>query len=276
MVRISQLPNIDPTVVSTLMCNKVNTVGDLWEKIGSDFKDGIQRVAKTTELQEAQLREILKQEAVARQRKSSKWRHRFLFFVSCYWREVLALVIGTILLSLLILNAVQLRDTLVVGSTNGLPAFHVIEDRNVHSQKMFRVHDSFTSKDQVIGRYLLQSVSPGAVLLKSQLGPPELKEQLKGREVLTIPVKSGAISSTIRPGGPVRLLFSPRPHDDSKTSATPPLPPTITDLMVDDVIVLAINRQGDSSSITVALKNEEDLKRALMLLTRSDVLISEG
>jgi hypothetical protein len=257
MVRISKLPNIDRQVVSKLKDNDVITVADLWEAIGSDFPDGIKNVAKLTGVEEAKLREVLKQEAVAPQAK----------FVGRYWRELLAVVIGAILLFLLIRNAVRRHDTLVVIAPSGLSAFHVIQTGDVQPAKMFSVHDSFTAENQVIGRYLLQPVSTGAVLLNSQLGPPELKEQLNGRQVVTMPIKSAAISSTVRPASRVRLLFSPRNPDDSKT---------ITDLIIDDVIVLAVNRQGDSSSITVALKNKDDLAKTLLLLSTSDILISEG
>jgi Flp pilus assembly protein CpaB len=219
-------------------------------------------------LEEAQLHEVLKQEAVAGQAKSDRFGHRFLFAVSCYWGELLVLIIIGILLSLLILNAVQRRDTLVVMAPNGLPAFHILEASDVYPRKMFIVHDSFTSANEVIGRYLLQPVSPGVVLLKSQLAPPGLREHLKGRQVMTVPLKSGAISSTIAPAGRIRLLFSPR-------NTLPSLTPTIANLIIDDVIVLSVSRQGDSSSITVALKNEEDLARALEVFATSDVLISE-
>jgi hypothetical protein len=254
-------------VVATLKRNKVVTVDDLWAMIGSDFTPGIQRVAATTQITEARLREIIKQEAVAGEARSNALWHRFLFFVGRYWREVLALVIAVVLLSLLILNVVRRRDTLVVTAADGLPAFHVIQADDVQPAKMFRVDDSFAVENDVIGRYLLQPVSPGAVLLNSQLGPATVKGQLTGREVLTIPIRLAAISSTIGPASRVRLLFSPWNQDASKISKT--------DLIVNDVIVLAINRQGDSSSITVAL-NADDLTKALLLLSKSDILISEG
>ncbi|HEU4433325.1 MAG TPA: SAF domain-containing protein [Pyrinomonadaceae bacterium] len=265
MTRISRLPNIDPAVVATLERHDVTTVEDLWAAIGSDFPKGIKSVVAKTTIDEAQLREIIKQEAVAGEPSSNTAAGRFLFFIGRYWREVLALVIAVVLLTLLIRSAVKRRDTLVVTAAYGLPAFHVIQAGDVEPVRMFRVDDSFAVENDVTGRYLLQPVSPGAVLLKNQLAPAHLKDQLKGREVLTIPVKATAISSTIRPGSTVRVLFSPRNQDAAKT-----------DLIIKDVIVLAINLQGDSSAITVALKNSDDLTKALSLLSTSDVLISEG
>jgi len=251
-------------VVATLERHKVITVDDLWAAIGSDFKSGVRKVVAMG-ITEAQLREILKQEARADQPRSNSARDRFVFFVGRYWREVLALVIAVVLLTLLIRNAVQRRDTLVVTASNGLPAFHVIQPDDVQPARMFRVDDSFAVESDVVGRHLLQPVSPGAVLLKTQLAPAYLKDQLTGREVLTIPVKATAISSTIRAGSTVRVLFSARNQDAAKT-----------DLIIRDVIVLAINLQGDSSSITVALRNADDLTRALSLLSTSDVFVSEG
>lgn len=268
MARISHLPGIDPAVVATLQRHKMSTVDDLWAAIGSEFEEGIKKVAATTQITEAQLREILKQEAVAGELQSNTAEGRFVFVLRRYWRELLALLIIVVLLSLLVRNVIPRRDTVVVTAANGLPAFHVIQADDVHPARMFRVEDSFAVENDVIGRYLLQPVSHGAVLLKSQLGPAPLKEQLNGRQVLTIPIRVAALSSTIRPASTVRLVFSPRNQDVSKINKT--------DLILNDVIVLAINRQGDSSAITVALKNVEDLTKALLLLSTSDILIAEG
>src|SRR5215204_3329080 len=275
MVRISQLPDIDPNVASRLKNAKVKTVADLWAMIGPNFKEGITRVATTTRIEEAQLHEILKQEALAYNTPVIKRWSRFFFQVRRHWGEVLALIIIGILLSLLILNAIRPRDTVVVSASNGLPAFHIIEPGDVRREKMFTVHDSFTSESEVIGRYLLQPVSAKTVLLKSQVGAAELKEQLTGRQIVTLPVKSGVISSTLAPTSRVRLLFSPRNTNDPKTSTTWTLSQAIANFIINDVIVLSVNRQVDSASITVAMKNEEDLTRAFALLNTSDILISE-
>ena len=274
MARISHLPNIDRDVVATLKRNKVVTVEDLWAEIGSDFTTGINQVAAATQIDEAQLREIIRQEAVAyKPRSNGRW-HRFLFFVGRYWRELLALIIALVLLSLLVRNVVRRRDTLVVTAANGLPAFHVIRADDVQPAKMFRVEDSFAVENDVIGRYLLQPVSPGAALLNSQVGPKSLTGHLDGRQVLTIPIKGSAISSTVRPASRVRLLFSPRNQDVCCQNVSKTGKPD--DLVLNDVIVLSINRQGDSSAITVALKSAEDLTKALLLLSTSDIFISEG
>lgn len=275
MVRISQVPNVAPDVISKLSAMKVWTQADLWETIGEKFPEGIERVAKQTEIPAEQLYEILKHPTTPSETKDQGGFNRFFFRALRHWREVVALTISVILLSLLVWNATQRRDTLVVNAVNGLPAFHIIRPNDVQSKKMFAVHDSLTPESDVIGRYLLQPVSHQAVLLNSQLAPPTLKDQLTGRETLTLPVKTGAISSTLAPGSRVRLLFSPRSGEDLKTSPTQTLSQIIADLVIDDVIVLSANRRADSSSITVAFKNTEDLNRALTQLTTSEIFISE-
>ena len=271
MARISHLPNVNQEAVATLERNNIVTLDDLWEEIGSDFRSGVARVVAMG-IDEAQVKEILNQEAVAGEARSNSSRDRFAFFLSRHWREVLALVIAVVLLALLVRNVLQRRDTLVVTAPNGLPAFHVITADDVEPARMFRVDDSIAVESDVIGRYLVQPVAPRAVLLNSQLGPAHLKGQLNGRQVLTIPIKATAISSTIRAGSTVRVLFSPRPdvtRQDIPTTGTP-------DLIIPDVIVLAINLQGDSSAITVAFKTGDDLTKVLLLLSTSDLLISEG
>jgi hypothetical protein len=266
---------MDVDVASKLKKAKVKSVADLWATIGPNFKEGIQRVAETTRIEEQQLREILKQQALAYSTPSVKFWSRFFFQVGRHWGEVLAVIVIGILLSLLILSAIRRQDTVVVSASNGLPAFHIIGPGDVRREKMFTVHDSFTSESEVLGRYLLQPVSPKAVLLKSQVAGAELKEQLRERQIVTLPVKSGVISSTLAPASRVRLLFSPRNTNDPKTSTTPTLSQPIANFIIDDVIVLSVNRHGDSASITIAFKNEEDLIRALPLLNTSDILITE-
>jgi len=275
MIQISRLPNVAPDVISKLSTQQVRTQGDLWEIIGQKFPEGIERVAKKTEIPTEQLLEILKHLTTASETKDQAGLSRFFFRAVRHWREVVALIIIVILLFLLIRNATQRRDTLVVNAVNGLPAFHIIQPNDVQSKKMFAVPDSVTPASNVIGRYLLQPVSYDAVLLNSQLASPALKDQLTARETLTLPVKTGAISSTLTPSSRVRLLFSPRCTEDLKTSPPRTLSQIIADLVIDDVIVLSANQQPDSSSITVAFKNTEDLKRALAQLTTSEILISE-
>lgn len=267
MARISKLHDIGPEVVSELKANKVTTVDELWQMIGPNFETGIQRVTEITGVSKDQLYEILKQQVVP-------YNKSFIPRMRHHWLEVLALIIIGVLLTVLIRNSIQRQDTLVINAPNGLPAFHIIASGEVRSEKRFGRYDSFTGESEVIGSYLLQPVSHNAVLRKSQLASPALKEQLTGRQVLTIPVKSSAITPTIEPASRVRLLFSPRTPAEYKTSTTPDLSHIIANFIIDDVIVLSIQRQGDSSSITVAFKNEEDRKKALALLTTSEILIS--
>jgi hypothetical protein len=193
-----------------------------------------------------------------------------------HWGEVLTLLIAGTLFAFLIQNAVQRRPILVVKAPNGLPALHVITAEDVESQNMFAVHDSLPSTSNAIGRYLLQPVPAKAVLLNSQLAPPELKDQLTDRELVTLPLKPGVFNATLIPGSRVRVLFSPRNADDPRISAKQTSSQIITDLSIDDVLVLSASRQADLSSITFAFKSRDDLARAFALSATSDILISEN
>jgi hypothetical protein len=87
--------------------------------------------------------------------------------------------------------------------------------------------------------------------------------------VISVPVKAGAISPTLSPPDRVRLLFSPRRNNETNNNPNADLNVTT----IDDVIVLSVNRQGDSSSIVVALK--ADIVEVAKLLSTSDVIVSQ-
>lgn len=263
MGQISKLKNVDANLIAKLQAKNVTTVEDLWVLIGPKFEKGIKDF-QGTDCSREELVEILIQGACPPTPKSNYRGDRFTFWMSNHWAEVIAMIIAMFISALLALNMGMKQDTVLISTKSGLPAFHVLTPEDVRTERMFKTSGSLTSVEKAEGRYLLRPVSEGAVLLDNQLGPPELKNELTGRFILTIPMKAGAIRSAIAPNLRVRLLFSPRDLTSRGTSSS-----------VEDVIVLAIDRQGDTSSITVAVRNQDDLIKATNLSATSDILISE-
>jgi hypothetical protein len=273
MGRISKMSGVEAQLVNKLSARNVASVEELWLSIGPKFEKGIASFSGQ-DFKREQVVGILILGACAPVPKSTgKW-HRFSFWLMNHGLELVALIIILILFSLLLLKVSRKQDTVVVTTSSELPVFHVVLPGEAGPKKLFKVPGSFANKGDVEGRYLLQGVSPGTILLENQLGPSELRGQLDGRSVLTIPIRAGAISSMIAPASHVCLLFSPHSRDP-KSAATPLPTPSIHDLSIDAAIVLTINRQGDASSITVAVRNNEDLIKTINLSSTSDVLISQ-
>jgi hypothetical protein len=268
MNRLAKFKGNSAQDLAKLKAKKIKTAEDLWESIGP-ASEGIEKLADHVGLTSDDVINILV--GVARPEPKSNGKiDRFSFWISNYWSEALILVVVLTLLSLLVRNAVQLRDTVVVNA-NALSAYHVIGENDVKVEKRFKTNGSFASTKNVIGRYLLQQSPAGAILLSDQLSPtPLTNEQITSRYFLSVPVKGSAINSTLVPADHVRLLFSPRNRD-----VKPPATPSISETSVDDAIVLAVNRQGDASSVVIAVKDDKDLAKVTFLLGTSDVFISQ-
>lgn len=265
MSRFYKYKQIDHAHLAKLKAKKIKTVDDLWEQVGHK-SDGVANLAKNVGLSDDEVITILSQSAKP-EPKSQRDRDRFVFWFSNYWREAAALVIAVVLLGLLGTNAVWLRDTVIVQAKETLPAYHVIDRNDIKVEKRFRESSSFADVDKVLGRYLLKPVKPGAVISSEQLGPALPEGVTLGcRRVLSLPVRGDLISQTLAPYDRVRLLFSPRGAGAQ---------PAASERIVNDAVVLAVSRQGDASSIVVALKNDDDLNRAALLLGTSDVFIAQ-
>jgi hypothetical protein len=266
MNRLSKYKQIDPKHLAKLKDKKIKTVDDLWEAIGHK-SGGVENLAKKAGLTEDEVVTILAACAKPEPRSKEKW-DQFRFWLSNYWREAAALLMAVVLLALLVGNAVRRRDTVVVAAKETLPAYHVITKDDVRLEKHFRVSGSFGATEDVVGRYLIKPAKPGAVISSEQLGAALPQGvALGGRRVLSLPIRGGLISQTLAPHDRVRLLFSPR-GAGAQPAAT-------GERTVDDAVVLAVSRQGDASSVVVALKNDSDLNRIELLLGTSDIFIAK-
>lgn len=297
MLRIAELKKTgaqatDPTglafndAIDKLLQEQFYCVDDLWESIGPKFMAGITRLETQTGITKEQLIEVLA-EGLQQEPELAPGKHwtkfkawqpiRGLILVGiwlwskvprlAYWPELLALLILIVLASLLLSHAVWKRDTVIVKTETGLPAFHVINEDDLEVKHAVNIPGSLTSKSSAVGHYLLQQLPKGARLYANQISKVQISdEDVANRHVLSVPVKAGAISPTLSPLDRVRLHFYPHRNNETHNN-----PNAVTS--INDVIILSVNRQGDSSSIVVALK--ADLTEVAKLLSTSDVLISQ-
>lgn len=266
MSRFSKYKQIDRKHLANLKAHRIKTVEDLWMRVGHK-SGGLKNLAKNVGLTEDELVTVLAACAKPEPGGERK-RDQFAFWFRNYWREAIVFLIAVVLLGLLVGNAVWRRDTVIVASNKTLPVYHVITKSDVTLEKRFRVSGSFHAAEDVEGRYLLKPAFPGSVISSNQLGAalPE-GMALRFRRVLSLPVKGALINQTLAPLDRVRLLFSPRGAGAQ--------PATSDGRNVDDAVVLAVSRQGDASSVVVALRNDDDLNKAEALLGTSDVFIAQ-
>ncbi|HEX8776370.1 MAG TPA: hypothetical protein VF735_22560 [Pyrinomonadaceae bacterium] len=275
--------------IDTLLQKQFHSVDDLWESIGPKFMAGITRLETQTGITKEQLLEVLAEGAQQEPEaapgehwtKFKAWLRGRRFVMAgtwlwskvpalAYWPELLALLILGVLAALMLSHAAWKRDAVMVRTETGLPAFHVINEDDLEVKQAINIPGSLTSKSSAVGHYLLQQLPKGARLYANQISKVQLSdEDVADRHVLSVPVKAGAISPTLSPLDRVRLLFSP--HLNNETNNNPDTLSNVTS--IDDVIILSINRQGDSSSIVVALK--ADLAEVARLLSSSDMLVSQ-
>jgi hypothetical protein len=274
--------------IDTLLQQQFACVDDLWESIGPKFVAGIARLETRTAITKELLIQILAEGASepelatgAGWTKLKAWSpvrwlikaERWLWSTipaPAYWPELLALLILIVLAALLLNHAAWKRETVIVKTETGLPAFHVLNEDDLEVKQEINIPGSLTSKSDAVGHYLLQQLPQGARLYGNQISTVKLSdEDSANRHVLSVPVKAGAISPTLSPPDRVCLLFSPRRNNE--TNNIPAAPLNVTG--IDDVIILSVSRQGDSSSIVVALR--ADLAEVAKLLSTSDVMVSQ-
>ena len=267
MNKISNLRNADGSLIAELRKKNVRTTEDLWEQIGPKFKSGLTTFAGASNIPQESLISILIAGCSPPTAKSSKKADRFKFWVATYWKEPMGALMLVAVLFVLVLNALTKQEIVVVRNDFRLWAPQVITASQLTTERKFKTNGTFAKPENVAGRLLVVPATPGSILLESQLGPAGL-DGLSERYLVTLPIKAIALGKTIVPGSRVRLVFSSR-TSDPKTDPAAQLPAA----SIDDVIILAINRQGDSSSIEVAIKNQNDPTRVAFVSANAEILI---
>jgi SAF domain-containing protein len=267
MADISKLAGIGDQEIKKLHDKQINTIDDLWARVGAGFNDKGELRADIP-IEKDRLIILLAAQGVREaDQAGTPWPRR-------HWLD-LALILSLVILILLIARAASafvgaprplgLYDAVVVSKDKALAPFHVIGPDEVTQQSMPHAPGTFSTKDDVVGRYTLQAIPANTTLRTSQLSAARLSQaDLADRAIISTSIKTGAISPAIVPGARVALVLSPRQPTEKGTSP----------LVVQDTILLAIDKQGDTTSITVAVKASE-LAQVAPLLGSSEVFVSQ-
>jgi hypothetical protein len=185
-----------------------------------------------------------------------------------HWLEAV-LGVSTLLLVILTLRAGLIRyamtDQVAVKSGVHLSPLRSIRAEDVLLKLASGERSAITSPAQVIGRYPVETIEPGTILRDEHLMAEEMSRAMNGRLVLSVPVNSKSLSPTLKPPVRVWLLLSPRASGEKG-----PQP-----LLVKDVILISINQRGETSSVGLAIK-EDDLKSIEALLGLADVFVLQA
>lgn len=201
---------------------------------------------------------VIRQSAVRPKRLFYNWRR--------HWLDVLALIILPLFIIGLAVRANQINDKKIervaVKQTAGLPAFHKIKEE-VEMKSAPGAQGAFTYTSQVRDLYTLVPIPAGAIVQRDQLLSAELSEKMKGRKILSVPLKTGTYSSTLSPPSTAIMVLSAN-RPEFKSSEPIAL----------DIILLKMVKEGDAGSAIVAL-TEDNFKIAAPLLASHDVFLSQ-
>jgi hypothetical protein len=177
------------------------------------------------------------------------------------WREAVYLL-ALVLLVAGVRRAMGHPERVVVAARDLVP-YQVIEDTVVVQPRREADFDTYTSLDDVIGRFPLQAINKGDPVPRNRLSRVQFENPaiLRGRRALalSVPAASAALAA---PGSRVMLLFTPAESGGQAGHE------------VADALVLDARTVGDASSVVVAV-TASDLDALKPLLGRSLVTIAQ-
>lgn len=224
-----------------------------WSEIGHEW-DKNKRGSLGVGLQHAL--GVAGQVAVRQQRVWYNWRH--------HWFDAVVLVMLPVLIVSLAVRAQSINNRTVphvtVRTDAGIAAFEQLTG-HVELKNVPHKDGAFTTLDEVAGQYALVSLPPGAMLSKDQLLSPELSRKMPSRRILSIPIKTGAFSSTLKAPGEALMTLSARQEERKEPASF-------------EVIVLRFDQSGGSTAAIVAIP-KEDFDKASRLLGSHDVFLAQ-
>lgn len=279
---IKDFQGVSPSDAANLKAIGIETLDDLWRCVGVDFDKGISEVAAKAPVAPALLYSLLiaasfgeVRRAVEGQPVSLRRIPKLLWvYASRFWRsrgrrwvETL-LAVSTLLLAVLAIRSgyvsPETADQVVVSPASSLAPFQLINAENVVLQRVPKEQKSFAAVNDVVGRYSLRNLTVGTTLKDEHLLARNLSAEMANRQVLSIPVNRKALSPGLNPPGHVWLLLSPRAPTEKS-----PQP-----VLLKDVLLLSIDLQTETSSVSVAV-TEDGLNAMRILLGASEVFVSK-
>jgi hypothetical protein len=235
-----------------------------WEKLGEDFDKGVQEFARCNGLDVSSIIAV----AIAEGQNSESYKrlfiipgsaegiavYRFSFpsLVRSLWRRKLQILLTAGLTILVLVTfgliwtniAKEKINNNIVKSREGLPAYHKITANDLGLASSFSDGQPVDERS-IIGRYTLFPVQAHTSLNEGQLLGTELSRQMENRIIISIPVKSEYINSSIRPDSKIGLAFSKNGEKSSEFT------------LVSDLILLGMEKHADSTTLITGVRAEQ-------------------
>jgi hypothetical protein len=247
---------VDPLVRRWLREEEIETTADLWQRIGPDFRKGLDEVARETRIDRPLLLPVLG----AGLAQEKRWRPSL--------REMIA---ALLLLALGLLAVLRIAEAAGLATfpvpalavseeqvvlKGDVPAFRVITPNDLGLKKQPRTEKGLTNSKKAVGHYLLRPLHKGDVLHAGDVG----SGGLPGHWILTLNLPSARLGPLVEPGSSALLILSPRRR------AAP-------EAVEAEALILDVRRNGETALVTLAVPVGKKTQIAAALAT-SEVFFS--
>jgi len=182
------------------------------------------------------------------------------------WPDLVAFTVLPMMLIGLGLRAYSINKAIVpyvrVKAPAGMPVYHRVSDE-IEMASRPGAQGALASLEKALNRYTLEPVAAGAPLKEDALLSAELSNKMRDRKILSLPLGAGDQVSGLPIPREAILVLSPKELDAQEKES-----------VSFGVIVLRIDKTGDSSIATVALPGDQ-FDRAARLLGSHNVFLAQ-
>jgi hypothetical protein len=268
MDKLEKIPGITLSELESLRRQGICTVTALWSRVGADFDKGLDAIAAQAGIDKERLVVLLKGQVLKESDSQENWLSRNWLELSLV--AILLLVFGLYLYARSTgalawvarpLGWRPAATTQLVYTYKDIPAYHLLKEADLIERPGPATPGAFSARYEVVGRFTLEKIDSGEVLLSRQLSQPVVDRRLP-YIVLSIPVAEHMVS-LVSPGQPVSFFLAPRDpeatceHQDTWF----------------DGIVLKTQVDEDGASLLVAIP-EKDLYALRACMGFSDLIVA--
>lgn len=267
MSDINKIEGIQQRIIANLKGSGIETIDDLWMRVGNDFNSGITKVSQQAKVGENLLTALL----IAESRDQLKVKYTWLSSFRNYHRGalrrtktflILIPIAVIVYVSYVLLLGIKLPQQIVVAAPDGIPAYRLVGKQDVALRSaLFQSPTTFSDPTMVVGNYSLTNLPTGSIVLAKQVLPAALSSEIKGGHIISVPIKANSFEMSSKVGTHVCLFLSSS-NSDNKSSPS----------LLIDVVLLGVERKGDASTLVIAV---HDLEKIDALMHASSIVVLE-
>jgi hypothetical protein len=245
-IDIDKIGGLPPADVANLRDRAgINNFDDLWSQVGADFDKGIENVSEKAAIEEDAVTALLIAESLGQLRIKHGWLSSFRNRYKWTYEGLRFLLVLIVVLALAyaLYRRIPFPQQIVVTNPQGISAYRAITKDDIAVRKVLFTSDkSLDDLSQVVGRYALTKLNSSAPILKDQMLPAELSNEINGKFIVSVPIKASALVPTPKGGDKLSLLAVAAPANNQPQM-----------ISVVDVILLAIEQRDGGPMLVVAV-----------------------